>query len=110
MPSFDHDHRLLLELADIFEPKKQYSFDFTFASIDNEITTYELWDEEIDGISPSEEPINCTPENWYIQYWFNCAQNHICADLDGYEFREICDYSLNGYDETIYTGHPLDLY
>ena len=35
--------------------------------------------------------------------------NNIGTELDRYEFREICDYTL--YDnETIYTGHFLDLH
>jgi len=106
MPSFEQDHFFLLELAHILEPKEQYSFDFTFDSIDQNL---ELWDEEIDGPTPTAE-IDCTPQNWYTQYWFNCAQNNICADLDGYEFRDICDYDLCSEDETIYTGHFLDLY
>jgi len=106
MPSFEQDHFFLLELSHILEPKEQYSFDFTFDSIDQQT---ELWDEEIDGPTPTAE-LDCTPQNWYTQYWFNCAQNNICADLDGYEFREICDYELGSEDETIHTGHPLDLY
>jgi len=31
------------------------------------------------------------------------------ANLNGLEFREICDYEVQD-DETIYTGHFLDLY
>jgi len=108
MPSFEHDHFYLLELSHIFEPTPQYSLDYTFSSIDSEISSYEKWNEEIDGAIPS-EAINCTPENWYTQYWFNCALNNLSADLDGYEFREICDYTFYD-DETIYTGHFLDLY
>jgi len=108
MPSFEHDHFYLLELSHIFKPTSQYSLDYTFSSIDSEISGYEKWDEEIDGAIPS-EAISCTPENWYTQYWFNCALNDLSADLDGYEFREIFDYTFYD-DETIYTGHPLDLY
>jgi len=110
MPSFEQDHYYLLELSNMLEPTSQYSLDYTFSSIDNEIATYELWEEDIDGPRPSEEEIDCTPQNWYTQYWFNCAINNLSADLDGYKFREICDYTFGGYDETIYTGHLLDLY
>jgi len=53
--------------------------------------------------------INCTPENWYTQYWFNCTVHQLSADLDGHEFREICDYNFED-DKTIYSGHPLDFY
>jgi len=109
MPSFEQDHQYLLELSNILEPTSLYSFDSNFSSID-EITTLEQWEEEIDGPTPSEEEIDCTPQNWYTQYWFNCAINNLCADLDGYEFRAICDYAFGDYDETIYTGHFLDLY
>jgi len=109
MPSFEQDHHYLLELSTIFEPTTQYLLDYTFSSIDDEIAKHELWEEHIDGPFPS-EAINCTPENWYTQYWFNCAINNLCADLDGYEFRDICDYAFGDYDETIYTGHFLDLY
>jgi len=38
MPSFEQDHEYLLEYSHIFEPKKQYSFDYTFTSIDDEIS------------------------------------------------------------------------
>ena len=108
MPSFEHDHFYLTELSHILEPTSQYSLDYTFSSIDSEISSYEEWNEEIDGTIPS-EAINCTPENWYTQYWFNCTLNNLSADLDGYEFREICDYEFQD-DETIYTGHFLDQY
>jgi len=108
MPSFEQEHFFLLDLATILEPQSSYQFDYTFSSIDSEISSYEKWNEEIYGAIPS-EAINCTPENWYTQYWFNCALNHLSADLDGYEFREICDYTFYD-DETIYTGHFLDLY
>jgi len=108
MPSFEHDHLYLLELSHIFEPTSQYSLDYTFSSIDSEISGYEKWDEEIDGPIPS-EAINCTPDSWYTQYWLNCALNNLSADFDGYKFREICEYTFEN-DETIYTGHFLDLY
>jgi len=109
MPSFEQDHYYLLELSNILEPKSQYSFDYTFSSIDNEITNYESWEEAINGPIPP-KAIECSPQNWYTQYWFNCAINSLCANLDEYELREICDYAFGNYDETIYTVHFLDLY
>ena len=109
MPSFEQDHQHLLELSNIFEPTSQYALEYTFSSIDNEVTNYELWTEDIDGPTPS-EAIDCTPHNWYTQFWFNCAIKKLCANLDGNEFRELCDYAFGDYDETLYTGHPLDLY
>jgi len=81
MPSFEHAHFYLLELAHIFEPTSQYALDYTFSSIDSEISSYEMWEEEIDGPIPL-EAIDCTTENWYTQYWFNCALNNLSADLD----------------------------
>jgi len=38
MPSFEEDHKYLLELLSIFELTSQYSLDYTFASIDSEIS------------------------------------------------------------------------
>jgi len=64
MPSFEHDHFYLLELSNILEPKRQYSLNYTFSSIDDEIKKYEQWEEYIDGLIPC-EAINCTPKNWY---------------------------------------------
>jgi len=109
MPSFEQDHEYLLELSHIFELTSQYLLDYTFASIHNGFSSYKKWEEEIDGPIPS-EAVDCTPKNWYTQYWFNCVLHNINADLDGYEFHEICDNAFGNYDETIYTGHFLDLY
>ena len=80
MPSFEHNNFYLLGLSHIFEPTSQYSLDYTFSSIDNEISSYERWDEEIDAPIPS-KAIDCTPKNWYTQYWFNCVLNNLSADL-----------------------------
>jgi len=107
MPSFEKNHFFLLELANVFEPQTSYHLDHTYSSID-QIADLSKWDESIDGPTTTEE-IDCTPWNWYTQYWFNCAQQNICADLDSYEFREICAYEFGDYDKTIYTGHFLDL-
>ena len=82
MPSFEQDHQYLLELSNIFEPTSQYALDYTFSSIDNEITDHKLWAEDIDGPFPS-EVIKYTPENWYTQYWYNCEINNYCVDFDG---------------------------
>jgi len=109
MPSFEQDHEYLLELAKIFEPTSQYSLNYTFTSIDDEISKHEKWEEFFDGPIPETAQINCTPKYWYTQYWSNCAALQLVADLDGYEFREICKYTFED-DETIYTGHFLDLY
>jgi len=106
MPSFEQDHYFLLELATIIE--RSYHSDYTYLSI-NDLLNQDLWDEVIDGPRPASKEIDCAPENWYTQYWANCAALHICADLDGYEFREICDHEFED-DESLYTGHPLDLY
>jgi len=109
MPSCEQDHEYLLELSNIFEPTSQYSLEYTCICIDSEISKYEQWEEFSDGPIPGTAQINCTPVNWYTQYWSNCASLQLAADLDGYEFREICDYTFED-DETIYTGHFLDLY
>jgi len=109
MPLFDQDHSLLLELAKIKQPTKSYRLDYTFAQIDESLSTHDEWDEALDGPMPSEESIDATPHFWYTQYWANCAKLGISADLDGHEFREICDYTFED-DESLYTGHPLDRY
>ena len=63
MPSFEQNHEYLLELSNIFEPTSQYSRDYTFTSIDEEITKYEQWEEFADEPIPETAQINCTPEN-----------------------------------------------
>jgi len=52
MPFFEQNHEYLLELSNIFEPTSQYSFDYTFASIDRDISKYELWEEFSEGPIP----------------------------------------------------------
>jgi len=108
MPSFERDHEYLLELSNVFEPTSQYSLDYTFSAIDEEIANYEQWEKFFDGPIPL-KTINYTLENWYTQYWSNCASRQLSADLNGYEFRKICDYTFED-DETIYIGHFLHLY
>jgi len=108
MPSFEENHFLLLDLATILEPQSSYQFDYTFTSILEELLCEEKWDNYHDGDTPEEE-IDDTPWSWYTQYWFNCVFLRQCANLNGLEFPEICDYEF--YDnETIYTRHFLDLY
>lgn len=67
------------------------------------------WRSKIDSPIPENKQIDGTPENWYTQYWFNCASQELSANLDGYEFHKICDYNFKD-DETVYTGHLLDFY
>jgi len=95
--------------SNIFEPKTQYALDYRFASIPYEISKHEQCEEFSDGPIPETAQINYIPKNWYTQYWCNCAAWQLAADLDSYEFREICEYTFED-DETIYTDHPLDLY
>jgi len=110
MPSFEQDHFFLLDLATILEPQTSYQFDHTFASINEEISFLinDKWDEYADGPKPVELD-DITPWHWYTQYWSTCARLRQSAKLNGLEFREICDYEFQD-DETIYTGHFLDLY
>jgi len=49
------------------------------------------------------------PQNWYTQYWSNCAHHHKSAEFNENELWELCDYNFED-DKTIYTGDPLDLY
>jgi len=112
MPSFEQEHSFLLDLATIPEPQSSYEFDYTFGSIDEEIATTireeNEWDEYADGPAPVELD-DITPWHWYTQYWSTCTLLRQSADLNGLEFREICDYEFQD-EETIYTGHFLDLY
>ena len=112
MPSFEQEHFFLLDLATILEPQSSYQFDYTLGSIDEEITTTikeeNEWDEYADGPAPVESD-DITPWHWYTQYWSTCTLLRQSANLNGLKFREICDYEFQD-DETIYTGHFLDLY
>jgi len=112
MPSFEQDHFFLLDLSTILEPQTSYRFDYTFGSIDEEIanTTKEEneWNEYDNGPTPVELD-DITHWHWYTQYLSTCALLRQSANLNGLEFREICDYVFQD-DETIYTGHHLDLY
>jgi len=112
MPSFEQDHFFLLDLAAILEPQSSYQFDYSFGSINEEIATSAKeeneWDEYAYGPAPVELD-DTTPWHWYTQYWSTCVLLRQSANLNGHEFREICDYEFQD-DETIYTGHFLDLY
>jgi len=104
------DHLYLLELSTYLEPKSQYSFDYTFQSIDTEIANFELWDTYNDGPIPTRyQEGEHEPWNWYTQYWFNCAHNHQSAEFTENELREIFNYNFED-DETIFMGDFLDLY
>jgi len=107
--TYFEDHLYLLKLSTFLEPKSQYSFDYTFQSIDNEISKYEQWEEFFDGPKLIHETIECTPYHWYTQQWWNCALLSQPADFDEDELFDLFDYHFD-YDSTIYTGHPLDLY
>jgi len=52
MPSFEQDHQYLLELSNIFKPTSQYSLDYTFSAIDEEIANYKLWEKFFHGPIP----------------------------------------------------------
>jgi len=108
--TYFEDHLYLLELSSFLEPKSQYSFDYTFQLIDSELANYGLWDTYNDGPVPTPyQEGDHEPWNWYTQYWFNCARNHVSAEFSEDELRELGDYYFTD-DETIYTGDPLDLY
>jgi hypothetical protein len=109
MPSFEQDHFFLLELANIFEPLSTQHFGQDFGSIDT-LLQDEPWDEHLEGPTPVAE-VDSTPQNWYTQYWFDCAFAHQCADLDGYQFRDLFDYEFADDDNfSIWTGHWFDDY
>jgi len=108
--TYFEEHLYLLELSTFLEPKSQYSFNYTFQSIDSELANYERWDEYNDGPIPQAyqegdyEPWNC-----YTQYWSNCARNHENAEFNEDELWNLTDYYFND-DETIYTGDFLNLH
>jgi len=63
--TYFEDHLYLLELSTFLEPKFLYSFDYTFQSIDNEISKHEQWGECFDGPKLIHETIVCAPYHWY---------------------------------------------
>jgi len=111
MPTFEDDHFFLLDLATILEPQSSYSLDYTFGSINEEISflNNDKWDEYANGGPEPIETIDATPYNWYTQYWHQCAAIGQCADFDGFDLRALCDYVFN-YDESIHTNDDFDKY
>jgi len=110
MPTFEDDHFFLLDLATILKPQSSYRFDYTFGSIDEEISflNNDKWEHAINRPEPVELD-DITPWYWYTQYSANCAFFRQTADLNGLKFREICEYEFED-DETLYMGHFVDLY
>jgi len=114
MTGFDsthfEDHLYLLELSTFLELRSQYSFDYTFQSIDSKLAGYEQWDTFSDGPIPTPyQEGDHEPWNWYTQYWLNCAHSHKSSNFTEDKLQNLCDYYFTD-DETIYTGHFLDLY
>ena len=109
MPAFELSHYELAGFSDIFDPQPTYAFDQHFSSFET-ILEEEHWNEIDEGEPcPVSEFIDCTPQNWYTEYWNFCAFSHQCADLDGHQFREICDYEpVDNW--TIYSGDLLNRY
>jgi len=94
----------------IFEPPITYQKDQPFTSFEDILEDQDYWNENDEGEPrPTTQIVNCTPQNWYTEYWNFCAFAHQSANLDGYQFREICDYEPLE-DWTIYSGDPFDLY
>ena len=110
MPAFELEHSRFEEFANIFEPQSTQHFDSTFSSFENLLENQDYWDENDEGEPcPVTKAINCTPQNWYTEYWNFCTFAHQSADLDGTQFREICNYEPVE-DWTIYSGDPFDYY
>jgi len=108
--TYFEDHLFLLELSTFLEPQSQYSFDYTFQSIDSELANYEQWDTLIDGPIPQAyQEGHYDPWNWYTQYWLNCTHNQQSAEFTENELQNLFDYNF-GDDETIYSGDFLDAY
>jgi len=107
--TYFEDHLYLLELSTFLEPKPQYSFDYTFQSIDSELANYEQWDTFSDEPIPTpRQESDHEPWRWYTQYWLNCAHHHKNAEFTENELQDLCYYNFTD-NETIYTGHFLDL-
>jgi len=103
------DHLYLPELSNLVEPKSQYSFDYTFQSIDSELTNNAKWEEALDRPKPIYETIECAPYQWYTQQWWYCALLSQPADFNEDKLFDLFDY-LFDYDSTIYSGDFLNLY
>jgi len=108
--TYFEDHLYLLELSTFLELKSQYSFDYTFQSIDSELAGYEQWDTFSDRPIPTPyQEGDHEPWNWSTQYWLNCVHSHKNAEFTEDKLWDLCDYYFTD-DETIYTGHFLDRY
>jgi len=107
--TYFEDHLYLLELSTFLEPKTQSSFDYTFQSIDDEISKYEQWEEFFHGPKPVYETIECALCHWYTQQWWNCALLSQPADFDEDELFDLFDYPFD-YNSTIHTSDFLDHY
>jgi len=79
--TYFEDHHYLLELSTFLEPKSQYSFDYTFQSMYDEISKHEQWEEFFDGPKPTHEIIDCASYHWYTQQLWNCALLSQLADF-----------------------------
>jgi len=55
--TYFEDHLYLLELSTYLEARSQYSLNYTFQSIDDEISKYKRWEEFFDGPRPTQETI-----------------------------------------------------
>ena len=109
MPAFELEHSRFIEFTNIFEPQSTQHFGQHFSSFED-ILEEEQWNELDEGDPvPATAIVDSTPQNWYTEYWNFCAFSHQCADLDGYQLREICDYESPD-DFSIWTGHWLDNY
>ena len=108
--TYFEDRLYLLELSTFLEPKSQYSFYYTFQSIDTELAIYEQWDTFSDRPIPTPyQEGDHEPWNWYMQYWFNCTYSHKNAEFTENDLRDLRDYYFTD-NEPIYTGDFLDDY
>ena len=108
MTAFEIIHLELAEYSNIFEPQSTHHFDSTFSSFED-ILEQDHWNDLDEGEPCPTEAVDGTPQNWYTEYWNFCAFAHQSADLNGTQFREICDYESPD-DFSIWTGHWLDEY
>jgi len=109
MTAFEIRHSELSELSNILDPQATYGFEQHFSSFE-EVLEQEHWNEIDEGEPcPTTNAIDDTPQNWYTEYWNFCAFAHQCANLNGSQFREICDYEPLE-DFSIWSGHWFDTY
>ena len=108
MSAFELEHSRFAEFANILEPQSTYRFDQTFSSFED-ILEEPYWNEVDEGDPKPSEAVDSSTQNWYTEYWNFCAFPHQCADLNGTQFREICDYEPLE-DFSIWSGHWFDAY